>query len=96
MALPLYIPRCECHFPSHGQPLRVQIEGPLVAIQRLLPDIQWHLDPSNGTFPQPAGLELARLTYQQIYDKGVYPEISDDLVVQDEYLGLMPKERPRV
>lgn len=72
-SLPLYIPSCihtpadRYHFPPHDQPLRIQIEGPLVAIQRLLPHIPWRLDLPDRKFPQPAGPELARLTYQKVY-----------------------------
>ncbi|KAI9373538.1 hypothetical protein BJX61DRAFT_552196 [Aspergillus egyptiacus] len=86
MALPLYIPPCthtppgKYHFPPPDQPLRIQIEGPLIAIQRLLPHIPWHLDLLDRTFPQPAGPELARLTYQMIY--------------RQDYLGWMPEKHP--
>jgi hypothetical protein len=89
MALPLYIPLCihtpagRYALPSFDQPLRIQIEGPLIAIQRLLPDI-----------PQLAGQELARLTYQTIYGRDVCLEVPGDLVVQDEYLAWMPEKRP--
>ncbi|GAB1215659.1 hypothetical protein ATERTT37_004851 [Aspergillus terreus] len=93
MALPLYIPLCmhtppgKHHFPPLDKPLRIQIEGPLVAIQRLLPDISWRLDLPDQTFPQPAGPELARLAYQKIYGRDVCLEVSGDLLVRDEYLG---------
>jgi hypothetical protein len=100
MALPLYIPPCvhtpadQYHLPPPGQPLRIQIEGPLIAIQRLLPHTPWRLDLQDRTFPQPAGPELARLTYQTVYGRDVCPEIQGDLVVKDEYLGWMPEKRP--
>ncbi|KGO48616.1 hypothetical protein PEX1_103540 [Penicillium expansum] len=64
MALPLYIPLCihtpagRYHLPRSDQPLRIQIEGPLIAIQRLLPDIPWRLDLPGRTLPQLAGPEL--------------------------------------
>lgn len=101
MALPLHIPRCvhtpagQYHLPPPDQPLRIQIEGPLVAIQRLLPHTPWLLDPLDQQFPQPAGPELARLTYQAMYGRDFRPEIPGDLVVQDEYLGWMPEKRPK-
>ncbi|GIK05190.1 hypothetical protein Aspvir_009293 [Aspergillus viridinutans] len=101
MALPLYIPRCihtpasQCHLPPPDKPLRIQIEGPLIAIQRLLPHIPWRLDPLDRTFPQPAGPELARLTYQKVYGRDISPEVPGDLVVRDEYLGWMPEKRPQ-
>ncbi|KAJ5800825.1 uncharacterized protein N7518_002893 [Penicillium psychrosexuale] len=100
MVLPLYIPPCihtpagQYHLPPSDQPLRIQIEGPLIAIERLLPDIPWRLDSRDRVFPQPAGPELARLTYQTIYGRDIHPEVLGDLVVQDEYLGWMPEERP--
>jgi hypothetical protein len=100
MALPLYIPLCmhtppgKHHFPPLDKPLRIQIEGPLVAIQRLLPDISWRLDLPDQTFPQPAGPELARLAYQKIYGRDVCLEVSGDLLVRDEYLGCMPEKYP--
>lgn len=68
-------------------PLRVQIEGPVVAIQKLLPDISWHTDPLSLVFPQPAGPEIAKLAYQAIYGRSVRPELANDMVVRDEYLG---------
>ncbi|KAJ5965120.1 uncharacterized protein N7479_004996 [Penicillium vulpinum] len=100
MALPLYIPLCihtptsRHHFPPSDQPLRIQIEGPLIAIQRLLPHIPWHLNLRDRKFPQPASPELARLTYQTIYGRDISLEIPDDLGVQDVYLGWMPEKRP--
>ena len=96
MVLPLYIPPCihtpagQYHLPPSDQPLRIQIEGPLVAIERLLPDIPWLLDSRDRMFPQPVGPELARLTYRTIYGS----EVPGDLVVQDEYLGWMPEKHP--
>jgi hypothetical protein len=100
MALPLYIPHCihtpasQYHLPPADQPLRIQIEGPLIAIRRLLPHIPWRLDLADRTIPQPAGPELARLTYQKLYGRDVCPEVPGDLVVRDEYLGWMPEKRP--
>lgn len=93
MALPLYIPPCfrtptgPYHLPSFEKPLRIQIEGPLVAIQRLILPASWHLDVVTLKFPQMAGPELARLTYRTIYGRDVRPEVLGDLVVRDEYLG---------
>jgi hypothetical protein len=102
MTIPLYIPPCihtssgHFHPPPHERPLRIQIEGPLVSIQRLLPHIPWRLRMgySDSEFPQPAGPELARLAYQQIYMRDVCPEVPGDLVVRDEYLGWVVKEPP--
>ncbi|RAL08923.1 uncharacterized protein BO97DRAFT_472824 [Aspergillus homomorphus CBS 101889] len=100
MALPLFIPPCirtprgQYHLPPPDKPLRVQIEGPLVAIKKLLPHISWCLSLQNRTFPQPAGPELARLTYRAVYGQDVSSEVSGDLVVRDESLGWMPQRRP--
>lgn len=100
MALPLYIPPClhtpagQYHFPSPAQPLRIQIEGPLTAIRRLLPHVRWRLNHLDRTFPQPVAPELARLTYQTVYGRDVCPEVPDNLIVRDEYLGWMPDKRP--
>uniref|UniRef100_A0A8H7NBJ9 Uncharacterized protein n=1 Tax=Bionectria ochroleuca TaxID=29856 RepID=A0A8H7NBJ9_BIOOC len=61
MALELYIPPClhvpvhPKHPPSVEKPLRIQIEGPLISIQKLVPEAQWHIDIFNEVFPQPAG-----------------------------------------
>lgn len=100
VALPLYIPLCihnppgQYHFPPPYQPLRIQIEGPLIAIQRLLPHATWHLGLLNQPFPQPAGPELARLTCQKIYGRDVCEDVPGDLVVRDEYLGWMSEKYP--
>ena len=91
MGLPLYILPCirtphgPFHPPIREQPLRIQIEGPLVAIKRLIPDVPWTLDELTTTFPQPPGCELARLAIQAIYGSGT-SRIGDP-VVRDEYLG---------
>jgi hypothetical protein len=100
MALSLYVTPCihtpagQYHLPQPDQPLRIQIEGPLIAIQRLLPHTPWCLGLLDRKFPQPAGPELARLTYQEIYGRAVCPEDPGDLVVRDEYLGWMPEKYP--
>jgi hypothetical protein len=47
------------HPPPPYKPLRIEIQGPLETIQKLLPGVAWHpLKP----FPQPAGQTLASLT----------------------------------
>ncbi|CAG8261339.1 unnamed protein product [Penicillium nalgiovense] len=86
MALPLYIPLCihtstgRYHLPPSDQPLRIQIEDPLIAIRRFLPHISWRLDFLDRTFPHLAGPELARLTYQTIYGRDVSPKVlADDI-----------------
>ncbi|KAG6361037.1 hypothetical protein INS49_009256 [Diaporthe citri] len=93
MGLQLHIPPCvsdsahPLHPPPIEKPLRIQIEGPVVAIQKLLPSITWHTDPLNLVFPQPAGHELAKLAYQALFGRDVRPDVATDVVVRDEYLG---------
>jgi hypothetical protein len=62
--------------PTLGRPLRICIEGPLPSIQMLLPELQWILDISKRLYPQQAGPELVRSTYEKIYEK-VYERILD-------------------
>ncbi|KAI0882305.1 uncharacterized protein GGS22DRAFT_50116 [Annulohypoxylon maeteangense] len=93
MALPLHIPHCICtlayslHPPQLEKPVRVQIEGPLVSTQKLLPEVPWHVDVRNPIFPQPAGLDLARLAYRAIYGHDADISVENDMIVRDEYLG---------
>ncbi|KAI1082769.1 hypothetical protein F5B20DRAFT_483490 [Whalleya microplaca] len=93
MAYKLHIPPCICdpahpnHPPPKDKPLRIQIEGPLVSIQRLLPESTWDMDfTTDIKFPQPAGPHLARLTHQVLYGEDISV---DDMVVRDEYLGVV-------
>lgn len=99
MSYELCIPPC-FHDPAHplhppplGRPLRIQIEGPVVAIQKLLPSISWHTDIFNPVFPQPAGPELAKLAYRALYGQDVRPG-ADDVIVRDEYLGWVIDVKP--
>jgi hypothetical protein len=85
MALKLFIPSCihnprHClHPPPPPRPLRIQIQGPLESIQKLLPDISWD---KIVDFPQPGGLELASLTYQALYgEEGSIPAVRDEYLV---------------
>jgi len=91
MALKLYIPPC-IHNPAHAlhpppldRPLRVQIEGPLVSIQKLVPDYSWHFKAGSQDFPQPGGEALAKLTFQALYRIDIRQDV--DMIVRDEYLG---------
>lgn len=90
MSLQLHIPPCihqparPNHFPQPRQPIRIQIEGPLVSIEKLLPTIEWQTNIKHQEFPQPAGPALARLTFAALY--GTVPH-EDEVVVRDEYLG---------
>lgn len=93
MALKLYIPPC-IHDPAHAlhpppldRPLRVQIEGPIISIRKLVPDYSWHFKAGSKEFPQPGGEALAKLTYQALYRIDIRPEVIGDIIVRDEYLG---------
>lgn len=100
MALELCIPPCirnpidSHHPPPPNKPLRIQIEGPLVAIERLFPNIQWHVKDVQPEFPQPAGPKLAELTYSLLYGRNASPDIQGDLVVRHEYLGWIMNPKP--
>lgn len=97
MALPPYIPTCirdppgPYHFPPPDRPLRIQIDGPLVAIKRLLPHIDWQTDLLDLPILREGGVELANLAFRKIYRRDVYPENPNDLVVRDEYTGFQQK-----
>ncbi|KAJ5718512.1 hypothetical protein N7488_004158 [Penicillium malachiteum] len=97
-ALPLHIPSCRLdpphrfHFPSPEQPLRIQIEGPLLALQRLLPGVSWHVPHS---FPLPGGPKLAELAFRALYHRNIQPNITGDMVVRDEYTGWLIEARPK-
>ncbi|KAF3345053.1 hypothetical protein VdG2_06821 [Verticillium dahliae VDG2] len=101
MAPELYIPSCirepahPFHPPPLGKPLRIQIEGPLVSVKKLLPDTPWHVSYILTSFPQIAGPLLAKLTFEKIYGHPVRPDVEGDLVVRDEYLGWVREVRPR-
>ncbi|KAI1369896.1 hypothetical protein F5Y08DRAFT_291665 [Xylaria arbuscula] len=100
MALELYIPPCirspihPHHPPPPDKPLRIHIEGPLVAVERLFPNIQWHVEGIEPEFPQPAGLKLAELTYSLLYGRNPSPDIQGDLVVRNEYIDWLVHPRP--
>ncbi|GAP84113.2 putative arginine deiminase type-3 [Rosellinia necatrix] len=100
MALELYIPPCirnpinPHHPPPPNKPLRIQIEGPLVAVERLFPNIQWHVEDIEPEFPQPAGPKLAELAYSLLYGRNASPDIQGDLVVRHEYLGWIMDPKP--
>ncbi|RMJ06855.1 hypothetical protein CDV36_013534 [Fusarium kuroshium] len=93
MALDLHIPPC-IHSPAQPrypppleQPLRIQIEGPLVSIEKLLPGVEWQLEGPCRPSLQPTGPELARVAFRTIYGQDVRPDVDGDIVVRDEYLG---------
>lgn len=90
MALELFIPPC-IHNPHHflrppppTKSLRIQIQGPLESIQKLLPKTPWH---EIVRFPQPGGLELASLTHRALYGEEGLEKAHSIPVVRDEYLA---------
>ncbi|KAF2736380.1 hypothetical protein EJ04DRAFT_533635 [Polyplosphaeria fusca] len=96
MALKLFMSPCthkrpyHLHPPPFEKPLRIQIQGPLESIQKLLPDVPWQ---PIGPFPQPGGRGLACLVHQALYGEDKFSE--GDLPVRDEYLAwAMDGRRP--
>ena len=89
MAFELHIPYCvdnpphPFHPPPPTRPVRINIEGSTVAIERLLPGTTWSTDVRSMVHPQPAGLPLAQLTYQALY--GYKPE-AIDVLIRSEYI----------
>ena len=98
MALELFIPPC-IHNPRHclhppplTRPLRIQIQGPLESIQKLLPKITWDKIVRS---PQPGGLELASLTLRALYSEEGLKDADSIPAVRDEYLAwAMEGRRP--
>ncbi|KAG8670690.1 hypothetical protein FPOAC1_010123 [Fusarium poae] len=89
----MHLPAHPRHPPPIDQPLRIQIEGPLNSINKLLPGVDWQLE--GGVFRPPlqaAGPELARVTFRTIYRHDVRPEVDGDMVVRDEYLGWVQED----
>ena len=90
MSLDLYIPPCTLnpahpnHPPPLDKPLRIQIQGPLESIQKVLPDLPWHTNHRSRSFPQPAAPKLASATYQALYGT---QGGSSNLIVRDEYMA---------
>jgi len=98
MALELSIPPCihspchRLHPPPPAKPLRIQIQGPLESIQKLLPETSWD---KIVRFPQPGGLELARLAHRALYGEEGLKEADGIPAVRDEYLAwAMEGRRP--
>lgn len=58
-----------------------------MSIQKLLPNEPWLFSEFPPPYPQPSGPSLAKLAYRAIYGSDPRPDIENDLVVRDEYLG---------
>ncbi|KZM27858.1 hypothetical protein ST47_g996 [Ascochyta rabiei] len=101
-ALPLHIPPCvttpphRFHLPLREQPLRIHAEGPLLALQKLLPEVSWHLTTHSPEFLMCGGPKLAELVYQKIYGRKARPDVAGDMVVRDEYMGWIPNAPPMI
>lgn len=99
MALELSIPPC-IHNPAHphhppplDKPLRIQIQGPLESIQKLLPDVKWLTKNFLTSFPQPGGPQLAGVTFRSLYGRDERADVDSNIVVRDEYLAWAIVER---
>ena len=63
-----------------------------MSIQKLLPNVSWLKITS---FPQPGGLELAKLTHQTLYGQEELSLSDNTFLVRDEYLAwVMEGKRP--
>jgi hypothetical protein len=98
MALKLFIPPCihnlrhKNHPPPPRQPLRVEVQGSLETIQKLLPDVAWH---PLKSFPQPGGRALASLIHQSLHGGDGLCSSKSELSVRHEYLAwAMEGRRP--
>jgi len=101
MALSLSIPPCienpqhPFHPPPLGYPLRIHIQGLLVSVQKLLPDVDWTIESRFDCRSfLPAAPLLAKLTFQAAYGRALNED--EEIIVRDEYLGWVgqPWEKP--
>ena len=70
----------------------MQVEGPLLALQKLLPEVSWHTPYSCPKFPLAGGPKLAELAFPTIYHQNVWPDVAGDMVVRDEYKCWLGRE----
>ncbi|TQS32859.1 hypothetical protein Golomagni_06813 [Golovinomyces magnicellulatus] len=102
MALPLHIPPCNQtprhfnHPPEYQKPLRICIDGPLSAVQKLAPETEWNLNVLHQEVLQPAASILAKITFEKVYGRPPNnDEIPGDLIIRKEYLRwVMDGSRP--
>ncbi|KAI9669426.1 MAG: hypothetical protein M1831_000462 [Alyxoria varia] len=97
--LKLYIPPC-IHNPRHPyhpppleNPLRLEIHGPLVCIQKLLPGLEWGRKDWGKPEFQPGAPLLARLTFKAVYGRAL--NVSERITVRNEYLGWIGEPKPK-
>ncbi|ESZ95234.1 hypothetical protein SBOR_4346 [Sclerotinia borealis F-4128] len=105
--LPLHIPTClstpphPLHPPNPDLPLRINIEGPILALQRLLPEVPWQVPPARHNvsgFPMPGGPALAALAFREIYGRDPRADVAGDgdrdMVLRDESKAPIIEARP--
>lgn len=102
MALEFFISSCvrspaeHLHLPHIERPLRISIGGPRESIEKLFPSAVWDTRNFDGKFPQEAGPELAALTFRHVYGMSVRPDVPGDLVVRDEYIRWIVRDKRTV
>jgi hypothetical protein len=62
-------PGANDHLPSLDQPLRIQVEGPLIALQKLLPKVSWHTADHSPIFPLPGAGLYTDMSLNSKYDR---------------------------
>lgn len=82
--------------PPSDKALRIQIDGPLLALQKLLPKVSWYIHHHSqlNRFPQAGGIELAKLAFREIYQRDARDDVPGDMVLRDEYAAPLIEARP--
>jgi hypothetical protein len=106
MVYVLFILPCICnpvhlnHPPLLDKPLRIKIEGPIVAIDRLFLDNErqgpklWNMKTLFPEFPQPAAKRFAKITHDLLYGYGAeQTQRGEDMIVRNEYRGVRFRNR---
>lgn len=82
--------------PPPSKPLRIHILSPLSAIEKLIPNVPWHINIRDQREIQPAATSVAWLVSNALYGPIGDAERSDWVVVRAELLGwknpFMPPE----
>lgn len=69
------------HPPPAEKPLRISVMGPLYAIQKMFPEVNWPGEISpDRSFLVEAGTHLSNLVFSTIYDCGPDKSRSDDFI----------------